>query len=141
MRDNILARHLTDDLGDFGVPHPDAEELLVERYPAELEAAATPEQREELIWRMRRCHLLAISARDRGGDAQAGQLARRTLRGLVNQRDATLAPGGVPGLPARHHRAASRWAATTAPKGRATSDFLEEGMREFGYEIPGMERG
>ena len=53
-RDNILARHVTDDLGDFGVPQPDPEQLLQARYPALLAAATTPEAHEELRWRVRR---------------------------------------------------------------------------------------
>ena len=74
-RDNILARHLTDNLADFGVPQPDAEQLLRERYPNLLARAETPEQKEELVWRMRRALSMAL---DRDGLIEAfGQAARR----------------------------------------------------------------
>jgi hypothetical protein len=54
-RDNILARHVTDDLGDFDVPQPDAAQLLQERYPAlRGRCRARRKQQEELLWRMRR---------------------------------------------------------------------------------------
>ncbi|MCB0053429.1 MAG: sulfotransferase, partial [Caldilinea sp.] len=142
-RDNILARHLTDDLGDFGVPHPDAEELLVERYPAELEAAATPEQREELIWRMRRAISWQYQHEIVAATPKPANWLVVRFEDFVNQQDATLAR-----LEAYLGFPLGRIIVRREPVGRydraegpSYFDFLEEGMREFGYEIPGMERG
>ncbi len=142
-RDNILARHLTDDLGDFGVPHPDAGELLDERYPALLEAAATPEQREELVWRMRRAISWQYQHEIVSATPKPANWLVVRFEDFVNQQEATLARleaylGFPLGRIIVRREPVGRYDRTEGP---SYFDFLEEGMRTFGYEIPGMERG
>ncbi|MFZ4850482.1 MAG: sulfotransferase [Caldilinea sp.] len=137
-RDNILARHLTDDLKDFGVTYPDAETLLASRYPALLAAATVAEDKEELLWRVRRAlswhyqhaivaatpkpaHWIVVRFEDFVRD-QAATLARLEEYlgiplGRIVVRSETVG---------RYDRA----------EGASYFDFLEEGMREFGYAIP-----
>ena len=124
-RDNILARHLTDDLGDFGVTYPDAE-------------APMAADKEELLWRVRRAlswhyqhaivaatpkpaHWIVVRFEDFVRD-QASTLARLEAYlgiplGRIVVRSETVG---------RYDRA----------EGISYFDFLEEGMREFGYAIP-----
>jgi hypothetical protein len=138
-RDNILSRHLTDDLGDFGVPQPDAEQLLRDRYPALVEAAATPEQFEELVWRVRRAvswqyqHAIVAAT-----PKPANWIAVR-FEDFVNHQEATLARLeaylGIPlGRIIVRREVVGRY---DRVEGASYFDFLEEGMREFGYDIPG----
>jgi len=141
-RDNILAQHLTDDLGDFGVPHPDAEHLLAERYPALLEAANTPEQRAELIWRMRRAVSWHYQHQIVAATPKPAHWIVVRFEDFVNQQEATLAR-----LEAYLGFPLGRIVVRREPVGRydraegpSYFDFLEEGMREFGYEIPGIDR-
>ncbi len=137
-RDNILARHLTDDLGDFGVPQPDAEELMAERYPAVLEAAATPEQREELIWRTRRAISWQYQHEIVAATPKPANWLVVRFEDFVNQQDETLAR-----LEAYLGFPLGRIIVRREPVGRydraegpSYFDFLEDGMRSFGYEIP-----
>lgn len=142
-RDNILARHLTDDLSAFGVPHPDAEELLGERYPALLAAAAAPQQRKELIRRMR----CAISWQYQHAIVAATPRPANwfvvRFEDFVNDQEATLARleaylGFPLGRIIVRREPVGRYERAEGP---SYFDFLEEGMRAFGYEIPGMECG
>jgi hypothetical protein len=138
-RDNILARHVTDDLGDFDVPQPDAAQLLQERYPALVAAADTPEQQEELIWRVRRAlswhyqHAIVAAT-----PKPANWLVVR-FEDFITQQEATLARLeaylGIPlGRIIVRREAVGRYDRAEGP---SYFDFLEAGMREFGYEIPG----
>lgn len=53
-RDNILARHLTDDLADFGIPSPEVDEFAHEHYPHLVQATGADEARlAELHLRLR----------------------------------------------------------------------------------------
>ncbi|HQY93849.1 sulfotransferase [Caldilinea sp.] len=137
-RDNILARHMTDDLGDFGVLQPDAEQLLRTRYPALVEAATTPAQMEELIWRARRAvswhyqHAIVAAT-----PKPANWLAVR-FEDFINQQEATLARLeaylGIPlGRIIVRREVVGRF---DRAEGVSYFDFLEAGMREFGYEVP-----
>ncbi len=141
-RDNILARHLTDDLGDFGVPHPDAEQLLAERYPVLLEAVSTPEQREELIWRMRRAVSWHYQHEIVAATPKPANWIVVRFEDFVNQQETTLARleaylGFPLGRIIVRREPIGRYDRTEGP---SYFDFLEEGMREFGYAIPGIER-
>jgi hypothetical protein len=137
-RDNILARHVTDDLGDFGVPYPDAEEVLAMRYPALLAAAETEAQREELNRRMRR----AISWHYQHAIVAATPKPPNWIvvrfEDFVNDQEATLAR-----LEAYLGFPLSRIIVRREPVGRYDKaegasyfDFLAEGMDAFGYAIP-----
>lgn len=137
-RDNILARHVTDDLGDFGVPQPDPEQLLQECYPALLAAASTPEAHAELLWRTRRAvswhyqHAIVAAT-----PKPANWLVVR-FEDFVTQQEATLARLeaylGIPlGRIIVRRETVGRYDRTEGP---SYFDFLEAGMREFGYEIP-----
>ncbi|BAL99767.1 MULTISPECIES: sulfotransferase [Caldilinea] len=137
-RDNILARHLTDNLADFGVPQPDAEQLLRERYPNLLARAETPEQKEELIWRMRRAlswqYQYAIVA---ATPKPVNWIVVR-FEDFVNCQEETLARlEAYLGIPLARiivrREAVGRY---SQDEGVSYFDFLEDGMREFGYEIP-----
>ncbi|MBE2239437.1 MAG: sulfotransferase, partial [Caldilineaceae bacterium] len=140
-RDNILARHMTDDLGDFGVSQPDAEQLLRTRYPALVEAAATPAQMEELIWRARRAvswhyqHAIVAAT-----PKPTNWIAVR-FEDFINQQEATLARLeaylGIPlGRIIVRREVVGRY---DRAEGVSYFDFLEAGMREFGYEVPRVE--
>lgn len=142
-RDNILAKHLTDDLGLFGIPHPDAGQLLTERYPELSQGVDTPKAREALISRLRGAvswyyqHAI-VAATPR----PANWLVVR-FEDFVNQQEETLARlEAYLGFPlgrvivrrepvGRHDRA----------EGPSYFDFLEDGMRQFGYPIPGTANG
>lgn len=137
-RDNILARHLTDDLGDFGIPQPDAEALLRERYPALLDAAVTAQERDELLWRARR----AISWHYQHAIVKATPKPANWIvvrfEDFVNQQEATLAQlerylGFPLGRIIVRRETVGRY---DRVEGVSYFDFLEEGMREFGYDIP-----
>jgi hypothetical protein len=149
-RDNILARHLTDDLRDFGVAYPDVDGFLAERYPQLLagaqqatESFAPANEQElspvdELRLRVRR----AISWRYQYEIVKATPKPQRWLvarfEDFVLEQEATL--GGLEeylGIPL------ARIPVRTEVVGRYTSDdgvsyfdFLDEGMRAFGYAVP-----
>lgn len=114
-RDNILARHLTDDLRDFGIDYPQTDDERLKRaiswqYQYEI-VKATPKPANWIIVR---------------------------FEDFIQQQAATLdrlsAFLGIP-LNAITVRAESvgRY---TAADGVSYFDFLDEGMRTYGYEIP-----
>jgi hypothetical protein len=114
-RDNILARHLTDDLRDFGIDYPPTDDERLKRaiswqYQYEI-VKATPKPANWIIVR---------------------------FEDFIQQQAATLdrlsAFLGIP-LDAITVRAESvgRY---TAADGVSYFDFLDEGMRTYGYEIP-----
>lgn len=114
-RDNILARHLTDDLRDFGIDYPATDDERLRRaiswqYQFEI-VKATPKPANWIIVR---------------------------FEDFIQQQAATLdrlsAFLGIP-LDAIAVRAESvgRY---TAADGVSYFDFLDEGMRTYGYEIP-----
>jgi hypothetical protein len=137
-RDNILARHLTDNLADFGVPQPDAEQLLRERYPNLLARAETPEQREELIWRMRRAISWQYQYTIVAATPKPVHWIVVRFEDFVNCQEETLARlEAYLGIPLARiivrREAVGRY---SQDEGVSYFDFLEDGMREFGYEIP-----
>lgn len=114
-RDNILARHLTDDLRDFGIDYPPTDDERLKRaiswqYQYEI-VKATPKPTNWIIVR---------------------------FEDFIQQQAATLerlnAFLGIP-LDAITVRAESvgRY---TAADGVSYFDFLDEGMKTYGYEIP-----
>lgn len=114
-RDNILARHLTDDLRDFGIDYPATDDERLRRaiswqYQFEI-VKATPKPANWIIVR---------------------------FEDFIQQQAATLdrlsAFLGIP-LDAITVRAESvgRY---TAADGVSYFDFLDEGMKTYGYEIP-----
>ncbi len=114
-RDNILARHLTDDLRDFGIDYPATDDERLKRaiswqYQYEI-VKATPKPANWIVVR---------------------------FEDFIQQQAATLerlnAFLGIP-LDAITVRAESvgRY---TAADGVSYFDFLDEGMRTYGYEIP-----
>ena len=153
-RDNILARHLTDDLHDFGLDYPELDDFLCERYPqawqqaeaapsaAEEESAGrNPSPLDELRRRARRAiswqyqyelvkatpkpaHWLTVRFEDFVLDQE------RTLQRLENYLGLPLARILV------RSEAVGRY---DSAAGVSYFDFLEEGMREFGYAIPEAE--
>ena len=90
-RDNILARHVTDDLGDFGVPQPDAEELLAPTLPPIAGERRHPEQREELIWRVRRAISWQYQHEIVAATPRPAHWLVVRFEDFVNQQEATLA--------------------------------------------------
>jgi hypothetical protein len=114
-RDNILARHLTDDLRDFGIDYPPTDDERLKRaiswqYQYEI-VKATPKPANWIVVR---------------------------FEDFIQQQAATLerlnAFLGIP-LDAITVRAESvgRY---TAADGVSYFDFLDEGMKTYGYEIP-----
>jgi arylsulfatase A-like enzyme len=139
-RDNILARHLTDDLADFGIAYPDAEAYLHEHYP-ELAAQAAAKGAEgvaDVVLRLQR----AISWQYQYEIVKATPLPAHWLRvrfeDFVLNQSATLATiSDFLGLPMQaipvRAEAVGRYGTAD---GISYFDFLGEGMAAFGYEIP-----
>jgi hypothetical protein len=137
-RDNILARHVTDDLTDFGIHYPDVDAFAQERYPHLLEAAASEVQMEELRLRLRR----AFSWQYQYAIVKATPKPQNWIvvrfEDFVLQQEATLqrleAYLGVPLARIIVRReAVGRY---DQANGTSYFDFLDEGMQEFGYQIP-----
>lgn len=114
-RDNILARHLTDDLHDFGIDYPPTDDDRLKRaiswqYQYEI-VKATPKPANWIVVRFE----------------DFVQKQAETLQRL----DAYL------GIPMKaitvRTEAVGRY---TAADGVSYFDFLDEGMRAYGYEIP-----
>lgn len=139
-RDNILARHLTDDLADFGIEYPDAATFLHEAYPTLAKAAEAngPEELAELVLRLQRAiswqyqyaivnatpkpaHWLRVRFEDFVLNQQA------TLQNITDFLKLPLA--AIPVRPDSVGRYGSA-------NGVSYFDFLGEGMRELGYAIP-----
>ena len=114
-RDNILARHLTDDLRDFGIDYPQTDDDRLKRaiswqYQYEI-VKATPKP----------THWLTVRFED------FVQKQTETLKRLEAYLGITLEQ-----IPVR----AETVGRYTAVDGVSYFDFLDEGMRTYGYEIP-----
>ena len=134
-RDNILARHLTDDLHDFGVDYPEPADFLATHYPALQSEQVTD---DDLPMRLQR----AISWQYQFEIIKATPKPKHWLtvrfEDFVLNQEATVARIeeylGLPltRIPVRPETVA-RYAAA---EGVSYFPFLDEGMRAFGYEIP-----
>lgn len=114
-RDNILARHLTDDLRDFGIDYPQTDDARLKRaiswqYQYEI-VKATPKPANWIVVRFE----------------DFVQKQAETLKRLEAYLGIPLAPITV------RAEAVGRY---TAADGVSYFDFLDEGMRTYGYEIP-----
>ena len=116
-RDNILARHLTDDLADFGIEYPPSDDERLRRaiswqYQYEI-VKATPKPQ----------HWMRVRFED-----------------FVLQQDATLAHlEAYLGIPlARIPVRAETVGRYSADDGVSYYDFLAPGMQEYGYAIPSV---
>jgi len=138
-RDNILARHITDDLGDFGIPYPDAAAFAQERYPQLVEAAGGDEAKlSELYLRVQR----AISWQYQYEIVKATPKPQNWIvvrfEDFVRQQDATLQRlEAYLGMPLARiivrPEAVGRY---DGAEGASYFDFLDAGMAEFDYPIP-----
>jgi hypothetical protein len=149
-RDNILARHLTDDLHDFGVDYPPADDFLQAHYPhlwqgavlesEKLEPTAEPAitPLDELRQRVRR----AISWQYQYEIVKATPRPQHWLRVrfedfVLDQAAALARLEAYLGLPlARIPVRSEAVGRYVDDQGVSYFDFLDEGMRAFGYEIP-----
>ena len=114
-RDNILARHLTDDLRDFGIDYPQTDDDRLKRaiswqYQYEI-VKATPKPAQWITVRFE----------------DFVQKQTETLKRLEAYLGIALEP-----IPVR----AETVGRYTAADGVSYFDFLDEGMRAYGYEIP-----
>jgi hypothetical protein len=137
-RDNILARHVTDDLTDFGIHYPDVDAFAQERYPHLLEAAASEVQMEELRLRLRRAFSWQYQYAIVKATPKPHNWIVVRFEDFVLQQEATLqrleAYLGVPLARIIVRReAVGRY---DQANGTSYFDFLDEGMHEFGYQIP-----
>ena len=138
-RDNILARHKTDDLTDFGIHYPDVDAYLHERYPHLVDAAsASPAQMEELRMRLRRAFSWQYQYEIVKATPKPQHWIVVRFEDFVLQQEATLqrleAYLGIPLARILVRReTVGRHGQTD---GVSYFDFLDEGMNEFGYQIP-----
>ncbi len=137
-RDNILARHVTDDLTDFGIPYPDVDEFLQEHYPHLVEATTNPAEQEELRLRVRR----AISWQYqyeivKATPKPANWIVVRFEDFVLHQETTVRRIEEYLGIPlARIIVRAEAVGRYDAAQGLSYFDFLADGMRAYGYEIP-----
>lgn len=150
-RDNILARHLTDDLHDFGIDYPPVDDFLQARYPqlwqeaVEANAAAPAEGEEnerspldELRLRASRAISWQYQYEIVKATPKPAKWLRIRFEDFVQQQEQTLTTLeeylGIPlaRIPVRAE-AVGRY---SVADGVNYFDFLDEGMRAYGYEIP-----
>lgn len=151
-RDNILARHLTDDLHDFGIDYPEVDSFLREHYPRWWEQAQI--QQELLLQRAQHGDqvLPLAELRQRASRAISWQYQYEIVKAtpkpanwitvrfedFILQQEATLARleeylgVALARIPVRTE-AVGRY---SGADGVSYFDFLEQGMREFGYDCP-----
>lgn len=137
-RDNILARHLTDDLADFAVPYPDVEQLLQERYPQLLAAATAANTADDLRLRVRRAISWHYQYEMVKATPKPTNWITVRFEDFVMNQDATLARlEEYLGIPlARIIVRRETVGRYDQADGVSYFDFLAAGMHEFGYEIP-----
>lgn len=141
-RDNILARHMTDDLADFGIDYPNAEEYLRTHYPALAEQAAAQgaEQLAEVTLRLQRAISWQYQYEIVKATPKPVNWLRVRFEDFVLKQQATLYTIseflGFPlqAIPVRPE-SVGRYSNTD---GVSYFDLLGDGMREFGYEIPAV---
>lgn len=139
-RDNILARHLTDDLARFAIEHPTAEQFLQTHYPDLIAQIATQsdEQQAETYLRLQRAISWQYQYEIVKATPKPAQWLRVRFEDFVLEQAATLTQLeeflGFPlqAIPVRPESVGRYDDAT----GISYFDFLDEGMRELGYAIP-----
>lgn len=139
-RDNILARHMTDDLADFGIEYPQAAQFLEEQYPelAQSLLAQSAEARNEVILRLQRAISWQYQYEIVKATPKPKQWLRVRFEDFVLDQERTLEQlSTFLELPlqkiAVRPESVGRYDRAT---GLSYFDFLAEGMHEFGYEIP-----
>lgn len=137
-RDNILARHLTDDLADFNVPYPDVDQLLQERYPHLLAEATEKGTVEDLRLRSRRAISWQYQYEVVKATPKPANWITVRFEDFVMNQDATLTRlEEYLGMPlARIIVRRETVGRYDQAEGVSYFDFLAEGMQTFGYEIP-----
>ena len=138
-RDNILARHMTDDLTDFGLQYPDADQFLSERYPHLVDAAGeSPAQMEELRMRLRRAISWQYQYEIVKATPKPANWIVVRFEDFVMQQDATLARlEAYLGFPLARIIVRRETVGRYDQAGGASYfDFLNQGMNEFEYQIP-----
>jgi len=139
-RDNILARHMTDDLADFGIAYPQADDFLNEQYP-DLAAAARakgPEALADLTLRLQRAISWQYQYEIVKATPKPANWLRVRFEDFVLNQQATLNVLAdflelpLQAIPVRTE-SVGRYGTV---EGVSYFPFLGEGMREFGYEIP-----
>jgi len=146
-RDNILARHLTDDLRDFGVTYPDPDEMLRLYDPADqlraqhADAASFADGEpalDDLRLRMRRAISWQYQYEIVKATPKPAHWIVTRFEDFVRDQEGTLTRLeqflGFPlaRIPIRQE-SVGRY---NADLGVSYFDFLASGMREFGYDIP-----
>jgi hypothetical protein len=138
-RDNILARHITDDLTDFGIHYPDVDAFAQERYPHLAQAAgAAPGQMDELRLRLQRAFSWQYQYEIVKATPKPKNWIVVRFEDFVLQQEATLQRlEAYLGFPLARiivrREAVGRY---DQAQGISYFDFLDEGMHEFGYQIP-----
>jgi hypothetical protein len=139
-RDNILARHLTDDLTDFGISYPVADAFLQERYPHLLAAAQGGNgiSLDELRLRVQRAISWQYQYEIVKATPKPAHWIAVRFEDFVMQQEATLHRlEEYLGFPlARIIVRPESVGRYDKADGVSYFDFLAEGMQEFGYEIP-----
>jgi hypothetical protein len=138
-RDNILARHVTDDLAEFGVPHPEISALAQERYPHLVAAAGDDAaQLEELHKRLQRAVSWQYQYEIVRATPKPPNWIVVRFEDFVMQQEATLQRlEAYLGFPlARIIVRPEAVARYEDAEGVSYFDFLRDGMEEFGYPIP-----
>ncbi len=139
-RDNILARHMTDDLADFGIEYPNAGEFLEQQYPdlATAAAAKSPEALAELTLRLQRAISWQYQYEIVNATPKPANWLRVRFEDFVLNQQATLKVLSdflelpLKAIPVRPESVGRYGSAD----GISYFTFLGDGMREFGYEIP-----
>lgn len=138
-RDNILARHLTDDLTDFGIPYPNVDLFLQERYPNLVTAAQQNIgiSLDELRLRVQRAISWQYQYEIVKATPKPANWIVVRFEDFVMQQEATLQRlEHYLGFPlARIIVRADSVGRHDKSEGVSYFDFLAEGMHEFGYEI------
>ena len=138
-RDNILARHVTDDLADFGIHYPDVDAFAQERYPHLAESATGSEvQMDELRLRLQRAFSWQYQYEIVKATPKPQNWIVVRFEDFVLQQEATLQRlEAYLGFPLARiivrREAVGRY---DQADGVSYFDFLDEGMHEFGYQIP-----
>jgi hypothetical protein len=149
-RDNILARHLTDDLHDFGIDYPEPDELLTAKelqwvqnntssLPTDDDQNDHPkDEQAELRQRMRRAISWQYQYEIVKATPKPAHWLRIRFEDFVLDQETSLTRLeeylGIPlaRIPVRSE-SVGRY---SAADGVSYFNFLAEGMREYGYEIP-----
>ncbi|MEZ4617056.1 MAG: sulfatase-like hydrolase/transferase [Caldilineaceae bacterium] len=139
-RDNILARHMTDDLADFGIAYPDAEQLLQEHYPdlVAQSGAWGADAHTEVRLRLQRAISWQYQYEIVNATPKPAHWLRVRFEDFILDQATTLARIAdfleipLQAIPVRRESVGRYDHAA----GISYFDFLDQGMRDFGYTIP-----